>query len=141
MTLDSPPVAGEPPRMRRRAILTFACASLMLGCAHHPGASPQDAVAPTEGWSLTVVNHHWLDVSVTLIADGLRSRLGTVGATRTETYALPARTITSSQVIRLEANPIGSNGKLTSDALTIQAGQHVEWTLETSLERSSVAIW
>src|ERR1041385_2895594 len=86
VTLDSPPVAGEPPRMRRRAILTFACASLMLGCAHHPGASPQDAVAPTEGWSLTVVNHHWLDVSVTLIADGLRSRLGTGGATRTANH-------------------------------------------------------
>ncbi|HTI06094.1 MAG TPA: hypothetical protein VL549_12300 [Gemmatimonadales bacterium] len=94
-----------------------------------------------DGWSLTVVNHHWLDVSIVLISDGQRSRVGTVSATRTETYELPARTITSGRVIRLEANPIGSNGKLTTDGLTVQIGQHVEWTLETSLERSSVAIW
>jgi len=127
--------------MRRVALLTIAAATLPLGCAHRQPVSSHDTIVSVDGWSLTVVNHHWLDVSIVLISDGQRSRVGTVSATRTETYELPARTITSGRVIRLEANPIGSNGKLTTDGLTVQIGQHVEWTLETSLERSSVAIW
>lgn len=127
--------------MKRWSFLAGAGVGLLVACAHGHRASSQDAVAPADGWSLTVVNHHWLDVSVVLIADGQRSRVGTVGATRSESYEFPARTIAGGQIIRLEANPIGATGKLTSDALTILAGQHVEWTLESSLDRSTVAIF
>jgi len=88
-----------------------------------------------------VVNHHWLDVSVTVLHDGGRSRLGTVSATGRETYTLPFRMISAGRTVRFEANPVGANSNVTTEAITVRGGGHVEWTLESGLERSSVAVW
>jgi hypothetical protein len=117
-------------------------AAATAGCSRHRSPTSDTLPATTdEGWSLTVVNRHWLDVSVYVMSDGQRARVGTVSATRTETYELPAHMIRSGRIIRLEANPIGATRVVRTDPLAVQQGQHVEWTLETGLERSSVAIW
>jgi hypothetical protein len=114
-------------------------AALLTGCAHRHGASAQ--AGPEDDWTLTVNNHHWLDVSVFVLYDGGRNRLGTVAATHQETYTLPFRMITAGRTVRFEANPIGATRNVTTDAVTVMGGGHVEWTLESGLERSSVAVW
>jgi hypothetical protein len=110
----------------------------LTGCSRHHAEN----AAPTanEGWTLTIINHHWLDVSVYVMSDGRRSHLGTVSATQTANYDMPARLI-SGRMITLEANPIGATRVVRSDALSVQGGQRVEWTLETGLERSTVAVY
>jgi len=109
------------------------------------GCSPRNAATaettPVEGWSLTVINRHWLDVSIYVMSDGQRTHVGTVSATHIQTYELPSHMISVGRLIRLEANPIGATRAVRTEALTVQGGQHVEWTLETGLERSSVAVW
>jgi hypothetical protein len=119
-----------------RLVLLLA---LLIGCAHGRGASVE--VVPKADWTLTVNNHHWLDVSIFVLYDGGRDRIGTVAATHNQTYSLPFRMITAGRTVRLEANPIGATKNVTTDALTVRGGGHVEWTLETGLERSSVAVW
>ncbi|HXO86037.1 MAG TPA: hypothetical protein VN803_10995 [Gemmatimonadales bacterium] len=111
----------------------------LTGCSHRHAESA--GTTPDEGWTLTIINHHWLDVSVYIMSDGRRSHIGTVSATQTANYDMPARLIGPGRMITLEANPIGATRAVRSDALSIQGGQRVEWTLETGLERSTVAVY
>lgn len=109
------------------------------GCSHHHAES--GATTPEQGWTLTIVNHHWLDVSVYVMSDGGRSHVGLVPATNTQNYDMPARMISGGRLITLEANPIGATRSVRTERLLVQGGQRVEWTLETGLERSTVAVY
>ena len=124
-----------------RAFVLLLMAMSVACTPHHGGGTPADEPTPAEGWRLTVINHHWLDVSVVVLSDAQRFRVGTISATQTQTFDLPSRMISNGRNVRLEANPIGATRVLTTDPLDVRAGQRVEWTLETGLERSSVAIW
>jgi len=125
--------------MARRLLWIGAIFTALVGCSHRHGA--ETGSAPDEGWTLTIVNHHWLDVSIYVMSDAGRSHVALVAATRTESFEMPARMITGGRLITLEANPIGANQTLRSERLAIQGGQRVEWTLETGLERSTVAVY
>jgi hypothetical protein len=124
-------------------LLVFMAA--LANCTHHHGA-PAPAPAPVDeaqdaAWTLIVVNHHWLDVSIVVTYENQRAHVGTVAATHTETYVLPSRLLIGGSTIRLEANPIGAQRTVTTDPLTVRGGGRVEWTLESGLERSTVAVW
>ena len=127
--------------MGRRFVSLFATLGVLAGCSHTHSAGADTAPAPDEGWTLTVINHHWLDVSVYVISDGGRSHIALVAATQTESFELPARMITGGRLIIVEANPIGANRTVRTERLAVQGGQRVEWTLETGLERSTVAVY
>ena len=111
----------------------------LAACRHRRAASGE--VAEETEWSLTVKNHHWLDVTIYVMYDSQRQRVGTVTATQVQTFILPAYLIAPGRVVRLEANPIGATRNVTTESLSIRGGQHVEWTLETALDRSSVSVW
>ena len=127
--------------MARRFLWIFAALGLLAGCSRPHSAGAETAPAPDEGWTLTVINHHWLDVSVYVISDGPRSHVALVAATRTESFEMPARMISGGRLIVLEANPIGANRAVRTERLAVQGGARVEWTLETGLERSTVAVY
>jgi hypothetical protein len=121
--------------------LLWICAALttFAACSHRRAGDTQ--ANPDEGWTLTVINHHWLDVSVYVNTDGGRSHVALVPATFTQSFDMPARMITGGRLITLEANPIGANRTVRTERLSVQGGQRVEWTLETGLERSTVAVY
>jgi hypothetical protein len=54
---------------------------------------------------------------------------------------MPARMIGGGRLITLEANLIGATRSVRTERLLVQGGQRVEWTLETGLERSTVAVY
>ena len=110
--------------------VTAACAS------HRKGPMP-----PAEEFAVVVINHHWLDVTVYLLHDGQRTRVGAVTASTTEQFSLPARLLGSSRQMSLIAEAVGSRESVRTELLTLQPGQYVEWTLENALRRSSVAIY
>lgn len=122
-----------------KCVLAIGAVALVLGSCHRRSA--ETAPAPAEGWTLTIVNHHWLDVSVYVTSDGQRSHVGLVAATRTLSFDMPARLISIGRQITLEADPVGSPRSVRTEMLSIQGGQTVQWTLESGLERSSVAVW
>lgn len=88
-----------------------------------------------------VTNHHFLDITIYLEHDGQRTRVGTVTAASSQEFQLPWRLLRASRQFRLFGEAIGSPETVLTEALTIQAGQSIEWTLEHDLRRSSVGVY
>ena len=115
-------------------VLLGACASGSTG----PQAEPS---SPQLSTTIEVENHHWLDVVIYVVHDGVRSRLGTVTAASTMRFRCPPRMMGQLGQIRLVADPVGARAMTTSETVSVQRGQRVQWTLESSLQRSSLAVW
>ena len=125
--------------------LGLACTLLLLtasGC--FLGSKPPDAIADAN-WSgdvpLQVVNHHWLDVTVYVIHDGQRTRLGVASGTAETQMVLPSRLLGVGGDIQLYGDPIGSTERAITEVLVVHPGQFIEWLLEWGLERSSVGVY
>jgi hypothetical protein len=89
---------------------------------------------------LVVDNHHWNDVVVSVIHDGVVDRIGMVQAVKTSTLVIPARRLGPTGLIRLRAHAVGAPDDHTTDTFPVRGGQEIEWTLESDLSRSSVAV-
>lgn len=131
-------------QVRRAGVLLLVVVVIgALGCGRRRGSTPSPETsgpALQAEWSLMVTNRHWLDVDVTAILDGQREHLGTVPASRSETYVLPSRMVRLGRSVRLEAEAIGSRERTVSETFTVREGQHVVWTLESRLRSSSVVV-
>lgn len=125
--------------MAQRLLWICATLAVLMGCSHHQAADTEPT--PDQGWTLTVINHHWLDVTIYVISDAGRAHVGTVSATHTQSFEMRPGMIRSGRSVTIEANPIGATRSVRTEALTVQGGQRVEWTLETGLERSTVAVY
>ena len=99
-----------------------------------PEAAPVDVL-------LHVINHHFLDVTVSIEHDGQRSRVGTVTAAASAEFVVPLRLFGVSREFQLEGHAIGSMEVVRTERLTIRPGQFIEWTLEHDLRRSSVGVY
>jgi len=95
-------------------------------------------VVPVTDIGLAVINHNWLDVTIYVLHDGQRTRIGTVTGSSSQQFVLPGRLLGQSHQLALLGDAIGSNDFARTEALNIQPGQYIEWTLETDLRRSSV---
>ena len=134
-------------RPRRQQLAELDCVrrivvavGLLAGsaCAHHPpaaaGASSADQVV------LIVENHHWNDVVISVLHDGIVDRIGMVQAVKTSRLAIPSRRLGTTGLIQLRAHAVGAPDDHTSDTFPIKPGQEIQWTLESDLSRSSVAV-
>ena len=123
-------------RVSLAGILTTALL-LCWGCAHHG----QDAAGARNGEIVLVVeNHHWNDVVVSVLHDGMVDRIGMVQAVKTSTLVIPSRRLGSTGLIQLRAHAVGAPDDHTSESFPIQPGQEIQWTLESDLSRSSIAV-
>jgi hypothetical protein len=104
------------------------------------GAESQDNASEAEV-TLEVTNHNYLDVIVYVIHDGQRTRVGSVTGSSVEVFTLPVRLIGQAHELRLYGDAIGSEDFAVTELLLVQPGQSIEWTLETDLRRSSVAVY
>jgi hypothetical protein len=90
---------------------------------------------------LDVVNHHWLDVTVYVIHDGQRTRLGVAGGNAETQMVLPYRLIGLGGDVQLYGDPIGSAERAVTEVLVVHPGQFIQWSLEWGLERSTVGVY
>lgn len=89
---------------------------------------------------LTVENHNWSDVVVSLEHSGRESRLGLIKAASTHRLSFPRIWSPSTDRVRLVARRIGSTSRFRSEIFSIGRGQAVTWTLESDLGLSSLAL-
>jgi hypothetical protein len=127
--------------MRTARLLVAAALLPTLACAgrghHDPGA-----VEPLAGpMAVVIENHHYANVRIFVVHDGQTSRLGLVPAVSSATFDLPPTLVGQSGEIRLIAYPVAAFEKLVSEAVVVKPGQQVSWTLESSLARSSLAVY
>jgi hypothetical protein len=113
--------------------------ALTLGC-HGPRQDMGPAPAEANEFSLVLTSHHLLDVNIFIQHDGQVDRVATIPASSTRTMVLPAWMLGQSKVIRLIAEPIGDDTRYTTDLLSVQPGQTVELSVESTISRSNYSI-
>ena len=140
------------PRSLRGTLLVFLLA-LVAGttsaCAHRAksggegAAADEDAPMPIPEFVFVAVeNHNWSDVVISVVSSaGQAVRLGTVTAGSSATLRFPGHYIAGSSPLQLQAKPVGGRSVLRSERFSVQPGQQVAWTIESSLQRSSLAIY
>ncbi len=122
-------------RLPSRRALT--CSLLVLAACAHPRIVP--TTVPTTEWSLTVENHHWVDVDVYVSHGGQRTRVGVASAAGTRSFVLPAYLLGPGGDIELVATA-GGRQSISSGLINLRGGQSVQWTLERELSQSSFAV-
>jgi hypothetical protein len=124
----------------RVTALLPALALAGFGCV--PGRNDSPAGAAFVGdVPVQVVNHHWLDVTIYVIHDGQRTRLGVAGGNSETQMVLPSRLLGVGRDLRLYGDPIGSSERAITETIVVQPGQFIEWLLESQLERSTVGVY
>jgi hypothetical protein len=123
--------------LSRRAfsIALIAASVACAGRRHHASAASLPDIP------LKVTNRNWHDVTIYVLHDGQRTRIGLVTGSSTQEFVLPARLLGQSHELALLGEAIGSPVFARTEVLTIQPGQFIEWTLETDLRRSSVGVY
>jgi hypothetical protein len=120
------------------------CAALLitlasLACRHHQAddtsRTPPDPNTPV---LVEVESHFQGDVVIYLLRSGQRERLGMVSGLGNAAFTFPYRKLGNTGSTRLLAYPIAGSTTYASDALYIQPGQSLKWTLEADLSRSSL---
>jgi hypothetical protein len=130
-------------RLRLRA----ARVALLLGASgcfifHHGNGDPQPSFdVPAGEIALNVTNHNYLDVVIYVLHDGQQTRVGMVTGLSASILFVPARLLGMGHELQLFGRAIGSEAFARTQTLIIQAGQYIEWTLETDLRRSSVGVF
>jgi hypothetical protein len=130
-------------RLRLRA----ARVALLLGASgcfifHHGNGDPQPSFdVPAGEIALNVTNHNYLDVVIYVLHDGQQTRVGMVTGSSASILFVPARLLGMGHELQLFGRAIGSEAFARTQTLIIQAGQYIEWTLETDLRRSSVGVF
>jgi hypothetical protein len=115
------------------ALLIAAAAA----CAAHHSAP----VDPRGEFALSIINHHWLDVTIYVAHNGERTRVGTVTASSNERFLLSGRLLGATREVYLVGHAVGSLEVIRTEVLLVQPGQVIEWTLENPLRRSSVGVF
>jgi len=133
--------------MKRALVLLGWCAASAAGCAMFGRgkaageAVPQSSQGASDAIALTVSSHHYLDVVIYVLHDGQRTRVGTATGSSSTRFSLPAHLLGLGREIKLIGHPIGSPETVTTESIVVQPGQHIEWSLESQLSRSTVAVY
>jgi hypothetical protein len=115
---------------------------LLGGCRHKdPEGAAVPADAPKEDVTLLVRNHHWLDINIYMMHGNVRQRLGTVTGASEKSFTIPWARLTGQIGLQLIADPVGQSGVLTEEVNAVRPGSVVEWTIESALRQSSIAVY
>jgi hypothetical protein len=131
-------------RTLRTPVLLLVVALSVAACSRRGGEEAgSNNPAPVYAGPIKIVvdNRHWQDITLYVLHDGQRSRVGTVTATTIGTFSIPPHQIGQTGLIRLIADPVGSQVGISSETIVVKPGQEVQWTLESQLRRSSVAVY
>ena len=135
---------------RSLAALTLGLAAgTIVGCAVHRRAPSPETMSssddagtrPLENLVLEIENHNWSDIVVFVLHDGLTSRLTQVTAGRSVSIPLRPQHVSAMGTLRLAVHPIGGSSDYTSESVSLRTGNTVRLTVESSVARSSVAVW
>ena len=122
--------------------LLLLCAALIVtaACSSHRRRAATDSGPPPDV-TLQVTNHNFLDVTVFVLHDGQRLRIGLVTGSTTQLFVLPGRMVALSHELALLGDVVGSPDFARTETIIVRPGQRIEWTLETDLRRSSVGVY
>ncbi|MBC7790943.1 MAG: hypothetical protein H7Z74_13435 [Anaerolineae bacterium] len=118
--------------MQHRRFLTFALVLIAFGVGcKRPKPDMDQAPQEFTDIPLEVENRSFLDVTVYLLQQGNRQRLGMASGASTTTVMIRKQFLIGySGELRFIADPVGSPNTIVSDAISIRPGEHIHWTLD-----------
>lgn len=127
-------------------VRSFWCGAMLVaalaGCrSKDPATSAEPALDPDTPVPVEIENHYHGDVVIYLAQGSQRQRLGMVTALSNASFSFPWRRLSVTGTSRLVAYPIAGSRAYPSEPLYVQPGQYISWTLESDLDRSSLAIY
>lgn len=130
---------------RRACVVGALAASLTTACRHAapspaPSTAQSAASIPREAVTVRVANHYRADVVIYVLHGNVRARLGTVVTAATTTFTLARSYVGDAGGFVLIADAVGGPGT-RSDRVIVHGGERIEWSLESDLARSSLAIY
>jgi hypothetical protein len=128
-------VAARVSRLIRVGVPALMLLAAPAGCIKH-------SVIPGEPDVITisVSNSNPLDMTVYVVNQSMRQRLGTVSTASTQRFTISLHQISPTGELQLLADPVGSRRTYTSEPIHVFAGQAVEWILQADLRQSSLTI-
>jgi len=123
---------------RTRLIVIAAVAVASMSCWHH---HPPNEPAGETPATLHVDNRNWQNVDIQVVHRGIQSHLGSVNASAVATIVFPKYLLSDLGEIQLIAHAIGTPYTITSQVIVLKPGTEVRWTLETDLNRSTIAVY
>ena len=129
--------------VRRTTLGSCLVASALLpACVHRQAAFEEAPLAlTTEPVVLEVENHNWADIVLYVVHDGVQTRFAQVAAAHNVSIEIPTKLQGQMGVIRIAARRIGGTDSYLSQAISLRGGSAVRFTIESSLNRSSVGVW
>ena len=106
----------------------LAALLLASACSRHHPVTSRALAGPTGRIALRVTNHNFLAVTVSVLHDGQRTRVGTVTGSSSQVFLLPEHLLGQGRQIQLLGNPIGNTDFALTETLVIQPGQWLRRT-------------
>jgi hypothetical protein len=126
-----------------RRVVGALLALSAFGCAHRGATATASSASQAQQQGTVAVqvhNQNTLDVDVFAVqSSGVRTRLGTVTSFSTKSFSLGPSVFGTGNV-RIVADAIGSSGSATSGALSVFAGQTIDFTVMPSLRQSYATV-
>jgi len=122
----------------RRAVLMLMLMVTAASCSH--GRKTESSALTTGPVSLRVENHNWVNVTVYVLHGGQRTRLGMATGSKTTDLTIPYWIVGRASTIQLQGDAVGSSDRIVTSAVTVRPWMQLEWSLETDLSRSALAI-
>jgi hypothetical protein len=112
-----------------RAVPLLLLLSLLLGACSHGGGSPKVASDPNAAATVEVQNQGFPDMTIYVLSQGVRVRLGLAGGHSTSRFPIPGYLLRGERLVRFVADPIGGSRQPVSEEIAVQPGETVELTI------------
>ncbi|WP_457654591.1 hypothetical protein [Rhodocaloribacter sp.] len=106
--------------MLRTLALVLLLAAVNLSCG-----SGKSATRATSKTTVEVENRNFNDMTVYVIRESLRQRLGVVSGNTTRTFPLPDFIVSGGRTLRFQADPIGGRARPISRDITVFPGDKI----------------
>jgi hypothetical protein len=124
-------------RRRLRFFAVGAIVAALVGCSRHQVDTGEDY--RPDPIPVHVRNENFLDMNVYVVVSGVARRLGTVTGNSTGDFKI-GWSVASGQSIVLRAVPIGGNGSVTSQALSVGEGQEIDFKIASTMRQSTAIV-
>jgi hypothetical protein len=124
-------------RRRLRFCVVGAMVAVLVGCSRHQVDTGEDY--RPDPIPVHVRNDNFLDMNVYVVVSGIARRLGTVTGNSAGDFKI-GWSVANGQSIILRAVPIGGNGSVTSQALSVGEGQEIDFKIAAALRQSTAIV-
>jgi predicted small lipoprotein YifL len=105
---------------------TLAVLSLLMVVASCGTQRRGGPAVPQERTTVRVQNQNFLDMTIYVLRNSQRVRLGTVGGVSTQVLTIPSNLIFGATPLRFQADPVGATRTPTSFEITVSPGDQVQ---------------